>query len=358
MSTVSPAKKYFTKQLISWHGTDNDRSLPWKSEKDPYKIWLSEVILQQTRAQQGLPYYLKFTGVYPTVQDMAQAKDEDVFLLWQGLGYYNRCKNMLATARYIATELNGKFPDTYEGLIALKGIGPYTAAAISSFAFDLPHAVVDGNVYRVLSRYFGIDTPYDTVAGKKEFSALASQLLYTEDSAAYNQAIMDLGATICTPRKTQCSSCPLHKNCVARINDLVDSLPVKSKKLVIRKRHFHYLVLKHHDSIWINKRTGKDIWENLHELYLIEHDSELGSATLEAHPLLKKLKQPAVSLKFEGRTTQKLTHQIISATFYSIELSRKNDELNSTGKWLKKNELKNVAFPKTVLSFLKNNLYF
>lgn len=358
MSTVSPAKKYFTKQLVSWHGTDNDRSLPWKSEKDPYKIWLSEVILQQTRAQQGLPYYLRFTEAYPTVQDMAGAKEEEVFLLWQGLGYYNRCKNMLATARYVASELNGKFPDNYEGLISLKGIGAYTAAAIASFAFGLPHAVVDGNVYRVLSRYFGIETPFDTVAGKREFSALASQLLYTEDSADYNQAIMDLGATVCTPRKAQCDNCPLHKNCVARINGLVETLPVKSKKLVIRKRHFHYLVLKYKDTIWITKRTGKDIWENLHELYLIEHDSELESDSLERHPLLKKLKLSTAPLKFEGRTTQKLTHQTINATFYSIELSKKNEELNSTGKWLKKNELKNAAFPKTVLSFLKNNLYF
>jgi A/G-specific adenine glycosylase len=358
MSTISPSKKYFTKQLVSWHNTENDRNLPWKNEKDPYKIWLSEIILQQTRAQQGLPYYLRFIAAYPTVRDMAAAKDEAVFLLWQGLGYYNRCKNMLATARHIAHELNGKFPDTYETILELRGIGTYTAAAISSFAFSLPYAVVDGNVYRILSRYFGIDTPYDTVAGKKEFSALAAELLYTNDSAAYNQAIMDLGATVCTPRKTDCESCPLQKHCVARINDLVNVLPIKSKKLVIRKRHFHYLLLKYKNTVWISKRRGRDIWENLHEPYLIEHDSELTVPSLKQHDLYKKLDLSTATLKFEGKINQKLTHQIINTAFFSVELDKKNMDLASPGKWLNKNELKNTAFPKTVLSFFKNNLYF
>ena len=172
MDITTSRKKYFTAQLTAWHATENQRSLPWKSEKDPYKIWLSEIILQQTRAQQGLPYYLNFIEAFPTIQDMAAANDEQAFRLWQGLGYYNRCKNMLATARLISNDLNGQFPTSYEGLLQLKGIGPYTAAAISSFAFGLPHAVVDGNVNRVLARYFGIETPFDTTEGKKIFSVL------------------------------------------------------------------------------------------------------------------------------------------------------------------------------------------
>ncbi len=174
---TSADEHFFTTRLLTWHNEENNRSLPWKSEKDPYKIWLSEVILQQTRALQGLPYYMRFTKAYPTVEDMAGANDEEAFRLWQGLGYYNRCKNMLATARYIAKELDGHFPETYDGLLKLKGIGPYTAAAIASFAFGLPHAVVDGNVNRVLARYFGIETPFDTTEGKKLFSALAQELL-------------------------------------------------------------------------------------------------------------------------------------------------------------------------------------
>ena len=185
MEITKAQKKYFTQQLTSWHKIDNNRELPWKSEKDPYKIWLSEVILQQTRALQGLPYYLRFIETFPSVEDMAMASDDDAFRLWQGLGYYNRCKNMLATARYVTHALGGVFPGSYDGLLSLKGIGPYTAAAIASFAYGAPHAVVDGNVYRVLARYFGIDIPFDTTEGKRVFAQLAQELLDTEDSAAY-----------------------------------------------------------------------------------------------------------------------------------------------------------------------------
>jgi A/G-specific adenine glycosylase len=352
------SKKYFTKQLTDWHANDNMRDLPWKSEKDPYRIWLSEVILQQTRALQGLPYYLRFTEKYPTVKALAKAIDEEAFRLWQGLGYYNRCKNMLATARLIVNEHAGKFPDTYEQLLTLKGIGPYTAAAIASFAFGAPQAVVDGNVYRVLSRYFGIDTPYDSTDGKKTFAKLAQELLDTKHSAAYNQAIMDLGATICTPRNTRCDTCPLVKKCIASDRQMVALLPVKSKKQKVRKRYFNYILFRWKDTVWIHKRTGSDIWENLHEPYLMETEQLIDSEQLANHTSLKKINIKDPILTHVGNTTQRLTHQIIEARFFSINLNKRPEIADDNGMWLSVNELNKTAFPKTVVSFFKNNLYF
>lgn len=357
MYTNKAQQQYFTRQLVAWHETDNTRSLPWKKEKDPYKIWLSEIILQQTRAQQGLPYYMAFTQAYPTVKKLAKAEDEAAFRLWQGLGYYNRCRNMLATARYIATELEGKFPDTYDTLLALKGIGPYTAAAIASFAYGLPHAVVDGNVYRVLARYFGIDTATDTTDGKKLFQGLAQQLLDTGDSSAYNQAIMDLGATICTPANPKCTDCPLQQKCIAYKQGLTDILPVKSKKTAVTKRYFHYIILKYKDSIWIEKRTGKDIWQNLYQPYLIEHTSPLSNRELKEHEGIKKLGSN-IKMVYEGMLTQKLTHRIIETRFYTIELEQPPSTLINAGLWVKIPMLKKYAFPKTAISFLEKKLYF
>jgi A/G-specific adenine glycosylase len=358
MEISNNTKKYFTTQLSGWHATANNRSLPWKSEKDPYKIWLSEVILQQTRALQGLPYYLRFTEAYPTIQDMAASNDEHAFRLWQGLGYYNRCKNMLATARYISVELGGTFPAGYEELILLKGIGPYTAAAISSFAFGLPHAVVDGNVYRVLARYFGIDIPFDTTKGKKYFAALAQELLDKKDSAAYNQAIMDHGATVCTPRNPLCMECPIQKKCIAYQNKIIDILPVRSKKQSVRKRYFHYLFLKYKDTTWIRKRTGNDIWENLHEPYLIENNVEMDISEILQHKLFKKLNIAYNDVKYEGCSVQRLTHQLINTRFFTIYLTKKPKIKDMDGSWLDRNGLEKTAFPKTLVSFLKNNLYF
>jgi len=334
------------------------RSLPWKEEKDAYKIWLSEIILQQTRAQQGLPYYLKFVEAYPSVKKLARAEEESVYRLWQGLGYYNRCKNMLATARYIAEELGGKFPKEYEGILALKGIGPYTAAAIASFAYGLPYAVVDGNVYRVLSRYFGIDTPIDSTEGKRVFAELADELLDKSDSGGYNQAIMDLGATVCTPQNPNCGECPVQKHCVAYKQGLIGELPVKSKKLKVRKRYFHYILLHAADTLWIHKRSAGDIWENLHEPLLVEHTSQLDSKELqkqEAYLLLPIGKQV---LTFEGSLSQKLTHQTVESRFFSLHLDKAIQMPENAGKWVKIKELKKYAFPKTVLSFLEKKLYF
>lgn len=350
-------KQFFTSRLVDWHHTANDRSLPWKQEKDPYKIWLSEIILQQTRAQQGLPYYLKFTEAYPTVKALAKANDEDAFRLWQGLGYYNRCKNMLATARIIAGELKGKFPDTYEGLLQLKGIGPYTAAAIASFAFGEPNAVVDGNVYRVLSRYFGIDTAIDSTEGKKEFAVLAQELLCEQDSAAYNQAIMDLGATVCTPANPKCGECPLQKQCTGYKQELTTLLPVKAKKTAVSTRYFHYILLTSGDKLWIRKRTESDIWQNLHEPYLVEHTEALDIQTLIAHPSCKALKLKA-GLQYEGSLKQRLTHRVIETRFYNAAVNKTSELPLEGGQWVAIRALKNYGFPKTIVSFLEKKLYF
>ncbi len=358
MEITGGQKKFFTKQLMHWHNTFNDRVLPWKEEKDPYKIWLSEIILQQTRAQQGLPYYLKFIESYPNIKDLAAAADEDVFRLWQGLGYYNRCRNMLGTARYIANELNGTFPDTYELLITLKGIGPYTAAAIASFAFGASNAVVDGNVYRVLSRFFGIEEAYDMPKGKKIFQDLAAELLFTDDSAAYNQAIMDLGATICSPQLPKCSSCPLQKHCFAFRQDLISSLPFKSKKVKVSKRFFHYLLLSAGDKIWIHQRSGKDIWQDLHELYLIEHEHALDTEGLTSLKVYKDLNINITPPVYEGNLTQKLSHQLIETHFFAIRLEKPQKIDGAQGKWVNHSDLKKIAFPKTLLSFLEKKVYF
>ncbi|MBC7554654.1 MAG: A/G-specific adenine glycosylase [Taibaiella sp.] len=351
-------KKSFTTALLHWHQNENHRSLPWKSETDPYKIWLSEIILQQTRALQGLPYYMRFTETYPSIQQLAAAKDEDVFRIWQGLGYYNRCKNMLATARYISGELNGVFPATYDAIVALKGIGPYTAAAIASFAYGLPCAVVDGNVYRVLSRYFGIDTSYDTTEGKKEFAALATELLHVPDSAAYNQAIMDLGATVCTPRAPLCAECPLQTNCIALRQNMIALLPVKSKRVQVNTRYFHYLLLRNKDLIWIHRRGPKDIWENLHEPFLIETDVPLDVAGVADNDKFRSAGLPTNAVLYAGSSAQRLTHRIIQARFFTLDLADRIYILPPEGRWTAAEELKNIAFPKTVLTFLKKNLYF
>lgn len=358
MNGEAAKNSFFTESLMQWHERDNDRELPWKSEKDPYKIWLSEIILQQTRALQGLPYYLKFTEAFPTIKDMAACADEQAFRLWQGLGYYNRCKNMLATARFIASERDGQFPDSYEDILQLKGIGPYTAAAIASFAFGLPHAVVDGNVYRVLARYFGIETAFDTTEGKKLFAHKAQLLLDASDSAGYNQAIMDLGATVCTPQTPKCSECPLQRNCTAYRENTLTLLPVKSKKTVVNTRFFHYLLLQTEDHIWIRKRTGKDIWQNLHEPFLLEHPEALNTSSLQLLITEKGLPFTTGNITYEGSLKQRLTHLLVETRFFGIKMKTPIKLPDNDGSWVPVQDLKNIAFPKTLVSFFEKKLYF
>lgn len=351
--TGRASKRLFTQQLLHWHANENSRDLPWKSEKDPYKIWLSEIILQQTRADQALPYYKNFITQYPDVHRLAAAPEDEVFRLWQGLGYYNRCRNLLHTARIISEEHQGRFPDTYDSILALKGIGSYTAAAIASFAFGLPHAVLDGNVYRVLSRYFGIETPIDSTAGKTQFQQLATQLLDPEQPAAFNQAIMDFGASVCKPKAPSCAACPLSAGCFARRNEMIDLLPVKEKKLKVKERHLHYFVLHTADEIYLQQRRAKDIWQHLYEFYLIESEASY-TATEGWEALQLALPEPPASV---FRNRQRLTHQLVTSDFYLIALDQKPGHLKE-GIWIKKEELKNYAFPKTILSFFNRKKYF
>ena len=237
-------KKFFFEFLIKWNRNKNKREMPWKGERDPYKIWVSEIILQQTRVQQGLAYYNRFISAWPDVKSLARAKEQDVYKLWEGLGYYSRCTNLIASAKYICDELNGMFPETHEEILSLKGIGDYTAAAIASFAFNQPYAVVDGNVFRVLARFFGIKTPVDSTAGKKLFRSLANSLIDKKEPAEYNQAIMDFGAVVCKPVLPLCQECPLQKKCIACQKNFVSILPIKEKGIKIRQRFFNYLVVQ------------------------------------------------------------------------------------------------------------------
>ncbi|MFT4061188.1 MAG: A/G-specific adenine glycosylase [Edaphocola sp.] len=346
-------KKYFTKALLQWHSMENKRSLPWKEEKDPYKIWLSEVILQQTRAEQGRPYYEAFTNKYEDVHALASAPEEEVFRIWQGLGYYNRCRNMLATARHIGKDLNGHFPNKYEDIRALKGVGDYTAAAIASFAYNLPYAVLDGNVYRVLARYFGIGTPIDAPAGKKEFMALANSLLDASNPAAYNQAIMDFGAEICKPAKPLCTDCILNKYCVAIKGDMVGALPVKSKKLQVKQRHFHYLVLETEGMVFICLRKANDIWQNLHEFVLVETEGNIAETEQ-----WRRFSATATTVSPNVFTNkQRLTHQVINSHFHVFRYGQQPD-ITLAGRWIAKGSIKNLAFPKTIISFFDRKKYF
>lgn len=336
----------FAKRLLQWHKTANHRLMPWKGEKDPYKIWLSEIILQQTRVEQGLAYYEKFTRHYPTVLDLAAAEDNQVFKDWEGLGYYNRCRNLLHTARYIASELKGAFPASYEGLLQLKGIGPYTAAAISAFAFNLPFAVVDGNVFRVLSRVYGIADPIDSAKGKTLFNELADANLDKKSPALYNQAIMDFGATMCKPAAPKCGSCPMQDICLAYTTGVVNQLPVKEKILQKKLRYFTWLLLEADEKIFVHKRAPGDIWADLHEFYLIETvakpDWDIEEIGLLLDQQLKAEVQSVTALK---PTTQQLTHQKIMGYFFHVKL-RSIPQALAGQHWLNKSAIGRLAFPK------------
>ncbi|HEX8332123.1 MAG TPA: A/G-specific adenine glycosylase [Segetibacter sp.] len=347
-------KRAFTRNLIKWHYVNNKRTMPWKGERDPYKIWLSEIILQQTRVEQGLSYYNSFIDRYPTIQTLAAAKDEEVYKLWEGLGYYSRCKNLLHTARIIVNDKQGIFPDTYEEMLTLKGVGPYTAAAISSFAYGLPQAVVDGNVFRVLSRYFGVEKPIDSSEGKKYFSTLAQMLLYKADTAAYNQSIMDFGATVCKPQIPLCQQCTLQSRCIAYKSGMVNKLPVKEKQLLRRQRWFYYFIFTIKNQILIHKRPGKDIWENLHEFFLYEtatmqkwDDSNLNSWMQE---------QLGISGYFVSNISpvykQPLTHQVINGQFFHVDLTSVPKSLSHL-KVVNQEQIKSLSFPKFINQHLE-----
>ena len=353
---IMSSKPFFTEQLMAWY-RPTDRPMPWKAEKDAYKVWLSEIILQQTRVEQGLPYYLKFTKTYPTVRHLAQAPADDVMKLWQGLGYYSRARNLHAAAKYIDTELDGKFPNNYESLLLLKGVGEYTAAAIASFVYNEPRAVLDGNVYRVLSRYFGIETPIDSPAAKKEFGVLANELIDQQKPGIYNQAIMDFGATLCKPALPLCGTCPLAANCVAKGDNLQDKLPIKTGKIKQRERFFHYFVINAQGQSVVEQRTDKDIWQELYQFPMLERNELLKPDDEAIVGFLNDLTNgaPWKVSAVKGPYTQKLTHQKINAVFVEIALAEKLN-LNDGGyKATEREKLNNFAFPKIIDCYLKDN---
>lgn len=309
----------FSEILLNWYAT-HKRDLPWRESTDPYLIWISEIILQQTRVVQGYDYFLRFINRFPDVKTLAAAEEDEVMKYWQGLGYYSRARNLHAAAR----SMNGVFPTNYAEVLALKGVGAYTAAAICSFAYQMPYAVVDGNVYRVLSRYLGVDTPIDSTEGKKLFAALAEELLDKAHPAAYNQAIMDFGAIQCAPQSPDCLFCPLADSCLALSRGLVMQLPVKSHKTKTTNRYFNYIYVRMGAYTFINKRTETDIWQNLFELPLIETTTPLTEEDFLALPefsaLFAKGEVPVVRSLFRD-VKHVLSHRVIYANFYEVILS-------------------------------------
>lgn len=314
----------FRQLLLDW-SERHPRVLPWKGERDPYRVWLSEVLLQQTRVEQGAPYYFRFLEACPDVIAMANLPEQALFKLWEGLGYYSRAKNMHATAKRVAFEMGGRFPASVEGLRALPGVGSYTAHAIASFAFGLPYAVVDGNVYRVIARIWGYEDPVDTPAAKRWFDLKAASLLDPAAPALYNQAIMDFGATWCTPRRPKCATCPMAIHCKARISGQEEALPVKKPRLPKKERYFIYAVITRGGLLYIRERTEKDIWRNLWEFPMIESSSKPDDMkAAETHLVESILQDAGVRGKalqaFEGPYRQVLTHQIVLGYFVHFNL--------------------------------------
>jgi A/G-specific adenine glycosylase len=347
----------FGKKLLEWNRRQNNRSMPWKGEPDPYRIWLSEIILQQTRVEQGRAYYEKFVFLFPTIQDLAEAPEKEVFKCWEGLGYYSRCRNLIKTARIIATAYKGSFPSDYKEILALPGVGPYTAAAIASFAFGLPFAVVDGNVERVMSRYFGIHTDTGLGAEKKLYHTLAAALLDKKFPALYNQSIMDFGATICKPKNPLCSHCVQSKYCQAFQQGWVNELPHKKKTISRKKRWLYFFIVETgKDQIWIRQRTGKDIWQHLYEFVLWEtgkilpQDEILGSAFYLEHFGGQGFEIQEISQPYQ----QLLTHQWIDARF--IHLKRKKTLGKLTGyQCVTRQDLSKFPFPGIITRYLKDS---
>lgn len=339
----------FSNTLIYWY-LQNDRELPWRKSKNPYFVWLSEIMLQQTRVAQGMAYYLKFTETFPTIFELANADESTVLKMWQGLGYYSRARNLHFTAKHVANELNGVFPSTYKELIKLKGIGDYTASAIASICFDEPNAVVDGNVYRVLSRYFGIKTAINSSAGIKEFKILAQSLLDTSQPGTYNQAIMDFGALHCKPQNPLCETCPFADSCVAFEKKLTKELPVKVKKIKVKNRYFNFLVIKTADQKTIlSERKGKGIWQGLYQFPLIESDKIIDKDDLIASEEFIQLfpDETTISLFNKKEIVHKLSHQHLYTQFWIVETETlKNATINWT-------EIKKYPVPVLIANFLE-----
>lgn len=344
--------KQFATLLMEWYRVYK-RELPWRETEDPYRIWISEIILQQTRVAQGYDYFLRFTKRFPDLIALAEASEDEVLKLWQGLGYYSRARNLHEAAR----SMNGVFPRTYDGVRALRGVGDYTAAAICSIAYGMPYAVVDGNVYRVLARYFGVDTPIDTTKGKKEFAALARGQLDEKRPGVYNQAIMDFGAMQCVPVSPDCAACPLSERCVALAEGRVNELPLKQRRTQVTDLYFQYLYVHVGDSICLNKRTGRGIWQNLYEFPLVETPAKVTPEAFYASTAFREL---FVSEKeFREATLRvvctdvkhQLSHRTLHVNFYEVKLPAGSRSFSGFLK-VEPGEVDRYAMPRLVAALL------
>ena len=348
----------FAIELVRWWEA-NKRDLPWKNTKDPYKIWISEIILQQTRVEQGKPYFDAFIRKFPNITTLANAKEDQVLKLWEGLGYYSRARNLHYTAKYVSDSLDGIFPSSYQDLINLKGVGPYTAAAIASFAYNLPHAVVDGNVIRLVSRILGISEPVDNPKVHKDINNFVSNSIEYTSPASFNQALMDFGSMVCKPNNPECKTCIFQSFCEANIKNLVSQIPIKSKKAPRKERYFHFIDLRinNEDTTIIVQRSDTDIWKKLYELPMLE--------TFDLRPLIElefsnKLQEifGINDLNFEisfskRKLTQILTHQKIHGFFYEVKVNNKLEKINPPYYLVKRKKVSNFAFPKIINDYIR-----
>ena len=342
--------------LINWFA-ENRRDLPWRHNPTPYQVWLSEIILQQTRVNQGWDYYLRFVEKWPSVNDLANATEEEVLKMWQGLGYYSRARNLHQCAKQIVEHYGGHFPADFEKLKQLKGIGDYTAAAIASIAFDLPHAVVDGNVYRVLSRLFDIDTPININEGQTDFAKIADDLLNREQPGLHNQAMMEFGALQCTPKNPNCLLCPLQAQCLAFANQTVMQRPVKLQKLKVTTRYFNYLVFRMEGNVYLHKRSGNDIWKNLYDFPCIESENPMTVEEVIASEKFQQLieNKSFTIIKTSPTFTHKLTHRTIIAQFIEIKLEEKLLRIETKELFLTpETDLGNFPIPRLIDLYLNN----
>ena len=333
----------FSPLIAQWY-RQNSRSLPWRQTNDPYFIWLSEIIMQQTRVDQGTDYYEKFTSNYPTIIDLANAEEQQILNDWQGLGYYSRARNLHYSAKLVRDEFNGEFPNTFNEILKLKGVGTYTAAAISSFAFKEQQAVVDGNVYRLLSRVFDIDTPIDSSKGQKEFQIVADELIPAEAPDIHNQAIMEVGSLVCTPKNPKCEECPLVDLCLARVNKTIELRPVKSKKTKVRDRYFHFFLYDDNGETYIEQRTEKGIWQNMFQFPLLE---------IESNAIESTKKQWSHQSKESSEIIHKLSHQNIHAIFHHFD--RMPNSINESWIKIKMEDIQDYPLPRIIDRYLEEN---
>lgn len=347
----------FTKNLVRWYD-QHGRSLPWVGEKDPYKIWLSEVILQQTRVQQGLDYYYRFITHYPTVLSLAAADEDHVLKLWEGLGYYSRGRNLLKTAKIIVGKYDGRFPEDYSDIIKLPGIGPYTAAAILSFAFEKPYPVIDGNVYRVISRITGDFFPIDHSNSRLHYLEKVTKALGSNKASLFNQAIMDFGAVQCVPKSPQCPDCPMTQICVANKESLVEKLPVKSKTIQKKYRFLNFIWMEDHvGGYWIERRNQGDIWEGLYQPFYLEFDYKIEDYSLIEKGLMKKYELSADRIQLRRVLRHNLTHQILDIQIFTGGFKNNFVPSNPEIIYCEREKLSNYAFPKPLMDNIRKNFY-